>query len=220
MNAIILDTETTGLQDPHATEIAWIEIDPAFTATGKEFCERFNPQKPIEAGASKVTGIYDKDVAHLPPHSTFTLPDTTYLIGHNVQYDLKVLRNAGVNLSKIKPICTCVLARQFFSELPKFSLGALLAHFYPNDKATYQNHAHGAYHDVLFTHKVLMALNERIGVNDFETLFLKSLPTIMPFGKHKGKKISQVPIDYRLWLAKQDIDEPLRVALRKLDFKS
>lgn len=78
MNAIILDTETTGLQDPHATEIAWIEIDPTFTATGKEFCERFNPQKPIEAGASKVTGIYDKDVAHL--RHTARLPCLTRLI--------------------------------------------------------------------------------------------------------------------------------------------
>ena len=31
----------------------------------------------------------------------------------------------------------------------------------------------------------------------------------MPFGKHKGQKMDQVPTDYLNWLKKTDIDEDL-----------
>lgn len=213
MNAIILDTETTGMSMPHATEIAWIEINEHLNQTNLSFNQRFNPLKPIEPGASRVTGIYDEDVKDAPPHTTFDMPKVTYVIGHNIRYDLGVLQNAGVDLSSIKPICTCNLARKYFGELPRFSLGALLTHFYPEDKAVYENHAHGAYYDVLFTYKVLIALNQRIGASDFETLFIESLPTKMPFGKHKGKRFEEVPEDYKRWLLRQDIDNALKVAL-------
>lgn len=212
-HALILDTETTGTKDPHATEIAWLEIDNLLMPTGQHFNARFNPQKPIEYGASKVTGIYDEDVAECPPHTSFVMPQTTYLIGHHISYDLSVLKNAGVDISNIKPICTCILARKFFDELPKFSLGALLTHFYPDDRQTYKMHAHGAYFDVLFTHKVLMALNERIKADDFETLFLNCLPKTMPFGKHKGKEFKDISPDYKRWLARQDIGIALKTAL-------
>ncbi|MFL1731722.1 3'-5' exonuclease [Moraxella oculi] len=213
MKAIILDTETTGLSAPHATEIAWIEIDTNFMATGSSFSQRFNPLKPIESGASRVTGIHDNDVKDAPPHTTFRLPKIDYLIGHNIRYDMGVLQNAGVDLSRIKPICTCNLARKYFGELSKFSLGALLIHFYPDDQFNYQNNAHGAYHDVLFTHKVLTALNQRIGAADFEALFLSSLPTKMPFGKHKGKAFDAIPDQYKQWLLTIDIDMALKTAL-------
>ncbi len=55
-------------------------------------------------------------------------------------------------------------------------------------------------------------------VTTFEALYLASedarLPTVMPYGKHKGVPIAQVPMDYRAWLLKQpDVDEYLIAAL-------
>ena len=52
----------------------------------------------------------------------------------------------------------------------------------------------------------------------FEALWEMSekarIPTIMPFGKHKGESISQVPTDYKQWMLRQDnVSEYLRKAL-------
>ena len=39
----------------------------------------------------------------------------------------------------------------------------------------------------------------------------------MPFGKHRGKKLSEVPKDYIKWLMGQDnLDSDLRSSLKKL----
>lgn len=46
----------------------------------------------------------------------------------------------------------------------------------------------------------------------------KIVPTdpVMPFGKHKGKRLDQVPPDYLAWLVQQDMaDAELREAIRK-----
>jgi hypothetical protein len=37
--------------------------------------------------------------------------------------------------------------------------------------------------------------------------------TTMPFGKHKGTPLSELPIDYIWWLNGKDIRDPLRSAL-------
>ena len=40
------------------------------------------------------------------------------------------------------------------------------------------------------------------------------VPTIMPYGKHKGELISQMPTDYKQWLLRQDnVSGYLRKAL-------
>ncbi len=41
------------------------------------------------------------------------------------------------------------------------------------------------------------------------------VPEVMPFGKHKGVRMSDVPADYKRWLAsKGDVDPYLVRALR------
>ena len=43
---------------------------------------------------------------------------------------------------------------------------------------------------------------------------LARIPTIMPFGKHKGTAIADIPADYKRWLLGQpDVDPYLRKAL-------
>jgi len=40
------------------------------------------------------------------------------------------------------------------------------------------------------------------------------IPSVMPFGKHKGELITDVPMDYKRWLLNQDnIDSYLKSAL-------
>lgn len=214
--AVVLDTETTGTVAPHATEIAYFALDDNLQIVG-QFCKRYNPQKPIEAKASQVTGIYDNDVKDCPPHSDFVLPSIVYLIGHHIRYDMTVLKNAGADLTSVRPICTCLLARHYFSDLKKFSLGALFTHFYPEQKSDYQKHGHSALFDVQCTYQLLMQIIQKSGIDDLKTLYQQSLqlsiPKTMPFGKYKGQRFDTIPKDYKEWLLRQKIDEGLRMAL-------
>lgn len=63
---IIFDLETTGLAsgEDRIIEIAYEKISPSGEITA--YCERINPGKPIPEDASRVNGIYDKDVAEAP----------------------------------------------------------------------------------------------------------------------------------------------------------
>ena len=80
-------------------------------------------------------------------------------------------------------------------------------------------------HDVIFTQKVLKGL-VALAANlygdrmyDIETLYQFSeyarIPKTMPFGKHKGVPIAELPVDYVRWAIANltDMDKYLRGAL-------
>lgn len=145
------------------------------------------------------------------------MPKTVYLIGHHIRYDIGVLKNAGVDLNHIRSICTCLLARHYFADLKKFGLGALFAHFYPNQKDDYDKHGHSALFDVQCTYQLLMQIIQKSSIDDLQLLYQQSLqlsiPKTMPFGKYKGQTFNTIPAQYKQWLLGLDIDEGLKTAL-------
>ena len=214
--ALIFDTETTGTVAPVIIEAAWIELktlDPF--ATGEDFCQRYNPGKPISLGALATHHILDEELTDCPPASSFALPSTAkYLIGHNVDYDWEVAGSPA-----IKRICTLALSRKIWPDLDSHTQSALL---YSLDRANARDqlrHAHSAKADVMICASILRHLNSHIKAKDFEELWEFSerarMPTHMPFGKHKGLPMHEVPRDYIRWLLdQQDIDPYLRKALQ------
>jgi len=80
--------------------------------------------------------------------------------------------------------------------------------------------AHSAYYDVLMTRVLLQKILEKMPkVRTWQRLWEASerarIPVIMPFGKHKGLPIGELPDDYCEWLFKQsDMDPYLLKALR------
>lgn len=66
---IIFDLETTGLTpgEDKIIEIAYEKILPSGEIVA--YCQRINPGKPIPEDASRINGIYDKDVAEAPSFS-------------------------------------------------------------------------------------------------------------------------------------------------------
>jgi len=65
---------------------------------------------------------------------------------------------------------------------------------------------------------ILDHICQQLGVKTAEDLYAESekarIPTTMPFGKHKGMLLSDIPSDYKQWLLTQgDIDPNLRKAL-------
>jgi len=226
MSCIVLDTETTGIVDPEVIEACWMSVAFVPGGAGQHLpsirfgppvTRRFKPSGPISMGAMATHHIMDEDLQDQPGSSTFRLPDgTRYVVGHNVDFDWRV---AG-SPESVKRIDTLCLARRFWPECDSHSLGALT---YFLDRAGARERlrsAHNAETDVLLTARLLEAIlrTSAVPITDIDALWRLSesarVPTVMPFGKHKGWKISDVPPDYKAWLRRQpDVDPYLLIAL-------
>jgi exodeoxyribonuclease X len=213
--AVILDTETTGTVDPEVIEAAWRYVDIYGQGVGSSFSQRFKPSKPISLGALATHHIMDEDLVDCSPTGSFALlAGVEYLIGHNVDFDWR-----AIGSPPLKRIDTCALSRVVWPDADSHSLGALM---YLVDRQGARQRlagAHSAIVDVdncrLLLEKIIVALV----VVTFEDLWLASeaarVPTVMPFGKHLGMPIREVPRDYKQWLLRQpDVDPYLERALR------
>ena len=224
MEAIILDTETTGVNEPHATQISWVAVD--FKANqlkkiGVAFGDDFNPLKPISYGAMATTGVCDEDIANCKPHTSFELPkNLEYIIGHNIDFDCQVLVNANCDVSKLKRICTLALSRKYFPDMDSHTLLAMLYLLNYKVAREFVDKGHNAMYDVYFTYCILEQICSRVGITSLEQLYKLSeqarVPEFIGFGKHKGMAIKDLPSDYVNWLLRQpDIDPYLRKALEQ-----
>jgi exodeoxyribonuclease X len=156
----------------------------------------------------------DEELVDCPASSTFKLPKgLEYLIGHNVDFDWAVAGSPDV-----RRICTLSLARAVWPELEAHNQSALLYYFdRANAKARLRN-AHSAGADIRICATILEHICEKLQIDSLEVLWEKSeasrIPSHMPFGKHKGLPIAEVPKDYVRWLLGQpDVDPYLRKAL-------
>jgi exodeoxyribonuclease X len=215
--AIIFDTETTGLDAPEVIEAAWIELRSLSPLSfGKSFEQRYKPSKPIGIAALATHHILDEELADCPPSASFKLPEELeYLIGHNVDFDWNVVGSPDV-----RRICTLSLARAVWPELESHSQGAILYFLdRKNAKERLQN-AHSASADIQICATILEHICRERRIDSLEVLWQTSedarIPTHMPFGKHKGMPIADVPRDYARWLLDQpNIDPFVRRAFLK-----
>ena len=223
MNALILDTETHDLNG-YPIEIAYI---PCSFYNGQLrldrdnlFDEYYSCPAPISFGAMAVHHIIESDIARKPSYETFRLPEnTTYLIGHNIDYDIQAIKLCD-SLISVKGICTLALARMVWPDAPSHTLGALYYMLAGGNEQTRRDlrNAHNAAADIMFTALILRHIVEKLGIKDMQSLYLFSeqarIPQKLTFGKWNGTPIKDVPADYKAWLLKQDnLDPYLRKAL-------
>jgi exodeoxyribonuclease X len=214
-NAIIFDTEATDKNNPVIIEAAWLELSSLspFT-TSNPWVQRYNPGKPISLGALATHHILDEELIDCPPSTSFALPaDTQYMIGHNVDFDWAAIGNPD-----IKRICTLALARSIWPELDSHNQSALLYFLDRKNAKGMLKNSHSALADVGICAVILQHICQIRSITSMEALWLASesarSPSVMPFGKHKGMAIADVPADYKRWLLGQgDIDPYLRKAL-------
>ena len=225
MTTYILDTETTGLIEPHMTEAAYSIVEIAggkVAVLQAPRAKRFNPLKEISLGSMAISHICDEDVVDEPPHTDFRLPSSVeYLIGHNIDFDMAVLKNAGVTHTP-KLICTNAMANYLLPTLESHKLVSLLYHFHREVARAQAKDAHAAIADIYFTELVLGSLidlaNEQGHViTDVNSLYefsqMARIPTHLSFGKHKGEAIADLATSsegagYLKWLLKQDSVDP------------
>jgi exodeoxyribonuclease X len=223
MRIAIIDTECTGYEGSEVIELAAITIDNDSLDGPVEFERRYKPSGPINYGAMATHGITMDDLKDCPPseQAKKDVPSADYLLGHNVEFDWKMI---GEPITKC--ICTYHLSKWLWPDADSHKLTALVIQYIGvNDKTMgLVRDAHGALVDV----ELCLMLFDRIKVElqtrgmpvDVESIWALSekakIPEVMPFGKHKGEKIADVPAGYRKWLLNQpDVDKYLRIALEK-----
>lgn len=224
MQTIILDTETHTLNGlPIEIAYAPIEIESGKLSLDKKkiFDQLYQVGQPISFAAMAVHHILESDLVNQPFYNEFQLPtETTYIIGHNVDYDIAAIARCGVETSHLKPICTLALARHVWPDAEAHNISALIYLISKgNDKAREMlKGAHRADADIILTANILMHIIHQLDIQNTEQLYIASeearIPKSITFGKHKGTAIQDLPTDYVQWLLRQDdLDVYLRKAL-------
>lgn len=224
MQAIILDTETHTLNG-QPIEIAYAPIqihDGKLTLDKSQiFDQLYRVDEPISYAAMAVHHILESELVDQPHYTSFSLPqDTTYIIGHNIDYDIRALEKCGIDISKIKAICTLALARLVWPDAEAHNISALI---YMITKGSAKardmiKKAHRADMDIILTANILIHEIHHLKIQTIEELYTASedarIPRTINFGKHRGTAIADLPADYMQWLLRQeDLDPYLRKAI-------
>ncbi|WP_114637022.1 putative quorum-sensing-regulated virulence factor [Polynucleobacter necessarius] len=213
--AIIFDVEATDKNDTVIIEAASLDVTSLHPfEVSNPWVQRYNPGKPISLGALATHHIMDEELVNCPASSSFRLPaGTKYLIGHNIDFDW-----VAIGSPEVKRICTLALARSLWPDLDSHTQSALLYYFERNTAREQLRNAHSALADVWICSKIVGKIIEKLQPVSLDALWEMSekarIPTIMPYGKHKGELISQMPTDYKQWMLRQDnVSSYLRKAL-------
>lgn len=224
MQAIILDTETHTLNG-QPIEIAYAPIqisDHKITLDKSQlFDQLYSVDEPISFAAMAVHHILESDLENKPHYTAFKLPeDTLYIIGHNIDYDIRALEKCGVDSTRIKAICTLALARLVWPDAEAHNISALIYMISKGSEKAREmiRKAHRADMDIILTANILMHIVHHLKINSIEELYAASedarIPRSINFGKHRGTAIADLPADYVQWLMRQeDLDPYLRKAL-------
>lgn len=219
--AMILDTETTGLLEPDVIQLAArgpLEFHVPWAEAPTE-TRSFKPRKPIEAAAMATHHIIMEDLDGFPEWPGYWNPPfgVQYLIGHQVDFDWK-----AIGSPLIKLIDTMAIAKHVWPDLGSYRLTALMYHIYKAPEAREMcKNAHVAAVDIYLAETLLdHLLSDLIGagnvVQSWEDLWKISeqsrIPLRIGFSKYGpkdgklGTLYSEVPLGMLRWIV-----DPVRV---------
>ena len=222
MRFIFGDTETTGVRDTDKVcEVAWKEVDHEFNLV-REGHSLINPGIPIHYAASAVNGISDAMVADAPTLDEYMdsvgqpfRGEDVVMVMHNAPFDMRFL---GEYTDTGKSICTLRCARILYPEAENHkqsTLAAMLGIYVDRSKA----HAADGDLDVLIQLARIMCAEHNLTLPDLiEVQTRKRAIAKMPFGKHKGTPLKELPAFYVFWLLNkaENLDADLRASLEAL----
>jgi exodeoxyribonuclease X len=209
--AVIIDTETTGTDDDdQIIEAAMISVEPDL-AVLEHITQRYRPTIAIKFGAMATHHIHESDLVGYPTYKEQPLDfeGIDFIIGHKVDFDWQMLGKPPV-----RRICTFAIARYLWPNLDSHTLGALMYFTQGLDIRVRLKDAHQALEDCYFVYDFLDNVRDQglLSWNSWEELWNISqnarIPTIMTFGKHKGKAVGDVDMGYRHWYSKQPDADP------------
>lgn len=221
------DTETTGVRADKDRVIELAVYDPA---DNRSFVKLINPEIPIPPDATAIHHITNEMVASAPTFAeiadefiAFCDGDVVLIAHNNDQFDIHFLRNEFKRCQRDMPnwkfLDTLKWARRYRPDLPRHTLQFL--------RSTYgipENNAHRALDDVIVLQQVFSAMiddlsNEQV----YELMYQTKEIQHMPFGKHQGTLLKDIPQNYVKWLESTGAFEKienleLRLSFEKLGF--
>ncbi|MEL7431937.1 MAG: DUF3820 family protein [Chlamydiota bacterium] len=218
---VCLDLETTGL-DPKKDQIIEVALTLfTFDQTVDSFETLIDPERVIPEESIKIHKIQQEMVAGKPkiqevlPKVLKMMKDYV-IVGHGIDFDITALHEAAkkhhIPLPNPNPsrIDTLRMAR-LYGESPINSLEKLREHFQIQFEG-----AHRAMSDVIVNIEVFKHLAKPYKTTEqIQTILRKPIKLQrMPLGKHKGRRFSEVPLEYLLWAVKKDFDEDLMFSIR------
>ena len=201
---IFYDTETTGIQVTKDFIVEIAAFDPVNNTT---FEELVNPGYPIPEDASRIHHITDDMVKDKPNFATvgeafleFCKGDVILIAHNNDSFDQPLLENEckrhNLEMADLNFLDSLKWARRYRPDLPKHTL-QYLRQIYDIE----ENNAHRALDDVIILHKVFKGMTGDLTIEQVAKLLNKPREvTHMPFGKHQGKLLKEVPKHYFTWL--------------------
>lgn len=224
LRPIYYDLETTGIDSKGDRIVEIAAYDPFLEKT---FEKLVNPQIPIPREAEAIHKISNEMVKDAPTFAEvgnefveFCQGDVVLIAHNNDNFDRLFLLHES-NRHELKfpswpAIDSLKWARKYRSDLPKHSLQFLRTIYgFP------ENQAHRALDDVMTLHSVFSAMIDDL---TFETVLSllssnsedEGLPSVMPFGKYRGKPLNTLPKDYIRWLKDQGaLDKNENASLKK-----
>jgi DNA polymerase-3 subunit epsilon len=201
---IFYDTETTGVKPDKDRIIEIAAFDPILNKT---FERLIHPGMPIPPEASAIHGITDDMVSDKDPFSIvgkefleFCSGNVVLIAHNNDAFDYHFLKQEfarnEIEMPEWKFFDTLKWSRRYRTDLPRHSLQFLREVF-----EIPANNAHRALDDVIVLHQVYTYLTDDLSIEQAYTLLnTPRMMQHMPFGKHQGKPLKEIPKDYVAWL--------------------
>lgn len=208
----VIDFETTGMPPEAAVcEIGWQDFGTSLTGFGRSFV---NPGTPIPPEAMAVHHITDADVAGAPAKEEIfarLMDGVDIFAAHNAAFERSFFGGGD------KPwICTLKAARRVWPDAPSHSNQVLRYWLGVPADPLRAMPPHRALPDAYVTALVLEALCKSCRIEDM--VQWTNEPSLLPritFGKHRGLKWSDVPVDYLDWIVgKSEMDEDVKFTAR------
>lgn len=218
---VCIDCESTGLD---LEKDAIIEVAVAIFTLDQDlevYDTLVDPEMEISPDSMKIHHI-SQDMVIGKPKIQDILPKLIKMIGrhtivgHGVGFDIHLInrdaKRAGINctIQNNASFDTLRMAR-IYGESPQNSLQNLREHFNINDEG-----AHRALNDVIVNIEVFRKLASQYKSTD-QLLKILSKPIRlkkMPLGKHKGRDLKEIPLDYLQWAARKEFDQDLTFSIR------
>lgn len=202
---IYYDTETTGIKAEKDRIIELAAYDPI---EDRSFCEFIYPGFPIPPESTAIHNITDEMVQDAGGFDEIGkafaefCPENTVLIAHNNDgFDKFFIEaeyaRAGLDLPSWEYVDSLKWARRYRSDLPRHTLQHLREVY-----GIQANNAHRALDDVMVLFQVFSKMIDDLPIEVVQNLLsLSKGINRMPFGKHQGKPLDEVPKSYISWLS-------------------
>lgn len=162
----VLDFETTGLNNPRATQIALLQLNSDLEVVN-QFESTLNPGREVEPDILKMTHLTQDQLDRSPTFDSIWHEISPYVanrcvVAHVASFDVRVLVNelkhVDHDIDFIESLCTYRFARKLIPQIKNHKLATLTQYFGINNER-----AHSALSDTRATHELLRRLHEIAG---------------------------------------------------------